>query len=243
MVYQCNTIMNWIVDSTKTQEIILTMKYNLEEFEFSYGHKNNNIIPKVFDIHLNQPNNGFGVADCYNYIISKLKPTGKIFSVGDSALPHAILNLPYFRENIDKIDPVGLNLPGQGIGVFEHFEVKAGNAHHVEYDDETFDCVVSFMMLEHDPEFWMSLSEMRRVLKKGGLMIIGIPGYVPEPTIKSSDFTSGSGTITYETHGNPDCYRFSPHWCEYVAFNKFENIEINMVKLPVRLITSGYKPE
>ena len=39
-----------------------------------------------------------------------------------------------------------------------------------------FDIVVSTEMLEHDPQFWLSLAEMGRVLKPNGLLIVTARG-------------------------------------------------------------------
>lgn len=67
------------------------------------------------------------------------------------------------------------------------------NAHSLPFDDASFDCVVSSEMLEHDDAFWLSMSEMGRVLKPGGALILTARGNgCPE-------------------HGCPsDYYRFMP---------------------------------
>lgn len=67
------------------------------------------------------------------------------------------------------------------------------NAHNLIFDDETFDVVVSTEMLEHDDKFWFSLSEMGRVLKSNGYLILT---------------ARGNG---YPKHEHPsDYYRFMP---------------------------------
>jgi SAM-dependent methyltransferase len=51
------------------------------------------------------------------------------------------------------------------------------NAHSLDGAwNERFDVVVSTEMLEHDDMFWLSMSEMGRVLKKGGYLIITARG-------------------------------------------------------------------
>ena len=59
--------------------------------------------------------------------------------------------------------------------------------------DATFDAVVSTEMLEHDRTFWLSMAEMGRVLRPGGLLIITARG-------------NGFGLHAYPD----DYYRFMP---------------------------------
>ncbi len=46
---------------------------------------------------------------------------------------------------------------------------------HLDFPDETFDCVVSFETLEHIKEQEIVLKELNRVLKKDGFLIISTP--------------------------------------------------------------------
>ena len=50
------------------------------------------------------------------------------------------------------------------------------NAHALAFADASFDTVVSTEMLEHDDEFWRSASEMGRVLRAGGTLILTARG-------------------------------------------------------------------
>jgi SAM-dependent methyltransferase len=50
------------------------------------------------------------------------------------------------------------------------------NAHHLEFPDATFDNVLCMEMLEHDDAFWVSVAELKRVLKPGGTLVITVPG-------------------------------------------------------------------
>ena len=45
------------------------------------------------------------------------------------------------------------------------------------FEAASFDLVLCNSMLEHDARFWLTLEEIRRVLRAGGLAIIGVPGY------------------------------------------------------------------
>jgi SAM-dependent methyltransferase len=50
------------------------------------------------------------------------------------------------------------------------------NGHDLSKELKDFDLVMCFDMLEHDNQFWVSVAEMKKVLKKGGLLVIGVPG-------------------------------------------------------------------
>jgi SAM-dependent methyltransferase len=54
-------------------------------------------------------------------------------------------------------------------------DLRRGDATRLELGDETFDFVYSYHVLEHIPNYRKALSEMRRVLKKGGAWLIGTP--------------------------------------------------------------------
>jgi len=47
-----------------------------------------------------------------------------------------------------------------------------GSATHLNFEDETFDCVICIEVLEHIPDTQKAVSEMCRVLKKGGKILI-----------------------------------------------------------------------
>jgi SAM-dependent methyltransferase len=60
-------------------------------------------------------------------------------------------------------------MPGAGVDLVM-------NAHALEFPDASFDAVVSTEMLEHDDEFWLSVKEMGRVLRPGGLLLLTARG-------------------------------------------------------------------
>ncbi len=74
------------------------------------------------------------------------------------------------------IDPC----PGEhGVGRYDQLKdslnIKQGYAEAVPYDDKSFDVVYSSHVLEHVKDEVKSLSEMRRILKDDGILIIGMP--------------------------------------------------------------------
>jgi len=62
------------------------------------------------------------------------------------------------------------------------------NAHCLGFGDQAFDVVISTEVLEHDDEFWRSVSEMGRVLRSGGALIITARGNGFMPHDYPADF-------------------------------------------------------
>jgi len=52
-----------------------------------------------------------------------------------------------------------------------------GSAFALPFKDESFDCVISSQVIEHIPYDEVLFSEMRRVLRPGGMLILGTPDY------------------------------------------------------------------
>jgi SAM-dependent methyltransferase len=126
-----------------------------------------------------------------------------------------------------------VDLPSDG-------EVKAvkGNANDMsQFKDGTFDLVVCCSTLEHDKRFWLSVAEMKRVLRPGGLLVIGVPGYV-----KDEERDVGRSTLTYRVHYKFDYYRFSEQAVREVFFDGMERVRVRAMMSPPRLIGHGWKP-
>jgi SAM-dependent methyltransferase len=120
-------------------------------------------------------------------------------------------------------------------------ELHVGNSNSLEFLDQEFDCVMSSSVLEHDKYFWRSMDEIYRVLKPGGLFVVGVPIYMTLPT----DYMNT--TLTFKRHGiayNADFYRFSEQAVREVLLEKFEIHESNLVRRYPNpyLVMSGIKP-
>jgi SAM-dependent methyltransferase len=113
-----------------------------------------------------------------------------------------------------------------------------GNANDMAmFEDESFDLVMSNATLEHDKYFWRSLAEMHRVLAPGGMLMIGVPGYVENP-----QRDHGKATHTYRVHYRFDYYRFSEQVVREVFFEGMEDVAAQAIMNPPRIIGVGFRP-
>ncbi len=114
-----------------------------------------------------------------------------------------------------------------------------GNANDMRgvFKANTFDLIVSSATLEHDKRFWLTVGEMKRVLKPGGLLIISVPGYVKDP-----ERDQGRATHTYRVHYAFDYYRFSEQAVREVFFEGMHRVRVRPVMFPPRIFGHGYKP-
>jgi len=113
-----------------------------------------------------------------------------------------------------------------------------GNANRMDaFADASFDLVLCNATLEHDMRFWLSIAEMKRVLEPGGLLVIGVPGFVKDPVHDRDRWTR-----TYHVHFHFDYYRFSEQAVREVFFENMERVETSIVGMPPRIIGFGWKP-
>jgi SAM-dependent methyltransferase len=56
-------------------------------------------------------------------------------------------------------------------------EVVAGSVDEMPFADDSFDLAVSLDVIEHLPDEHQSLSELRRVVKPGGTLLVTVPAY------------------------------------------------------------------
>ena len=134
-----------------------------------------------------------------------------------------LLAVPAFA----KAHRVALNLRfGKPSSELQACEMVVGNSNELPFEDGSFDCVVSSSSPEHDKYFWRTAAEVRRVLRKAGIFIAGVPIYKTLPT--DNDYT----TLTYARHGlayNADYYRFSEQAVREAFFEGYEAVTHEVV--------------
>jgi len=142
---------------------------------------------------------------------------------------------------------VGINLVE--VGTYTDFEVIKCNANNMSvFADESFDLVMSNATLEHDPYFWKSVAEIKRVCRKGGIIIIGVPSFGRRGGLLSRlSFLPDSikhSTLTFHLHYSPgigDYYRFSEQCLLEVILEGLHQKTAHSILSPPRIIGFGIK--
>jgi SAM-dependent methyltransferase len=177
----------------------------------------------------------------------------RVLEVGATPDASSLFNLAFLRGK----DRVGLNLFA---AEFDGVPIIEANANAIPFDDDTFDIVLSNATLEHDPFFWKSTSEMRRILAPGGVLMLGVPGFAQRraeslvhgfagrlPWMVRHVNLLASATLTYKVHGEEgrfgDYYRFSKTAVEEVLFGGLEILALETVMSPPRFVGAARKPQ
>ncbi len=191
----------------------------------------------------------------FERICSERKITGSVLEVGAQPDDETLLCMKSLEGASEK---VGLNLADPTS--YRDFKIHKGNANSMSlFEDERFDVVICNAVIEHDKYFWKTIEEIKRVTKRGGLIVIGAPGYTyfraegvkrilgKTPLIrnlKSNQYLNMffTATITFQIHDEPgDFYRFSPEAFRDVLFEDMDDVEISAIMLPPRMIGAGRK--
>jgi ubiquinone/menaquinone biosynthesis C-methylase UbiE len=177
-----------------------------------------------------------------------------VLEIGATPDDSTLLNLPSLNSAREKI---GINLAGASR--HNDFSIIEANANAMTcFPDQCFDVVLCNAVFEHDPFFWKSLREIRRVTKSGGLVVIGVPGYrqlpfektvrhwlakLPRSRSHSDGLPLQHSTLTLAVHNFPgDYYRFSEQAVRDVFFEGMQEVEVCSVLVPPRIIGAGIRP-
>jgi SAM-dependent methyltransferase len=132
-------------------------------------------------------------------------PSTKVIDIGCGAGRHTFeayrrgADVIAFDQNADELRGVGEVLramaergeaPGSATA-----QTVSGDALHLPYADQTFDCVIASEVLEHIPEDDAAISELIRVLKIGGTLAVTVPRWLPERLcwLLSEEYHSNEG--------------------------------------------------
>lgn len=193
------------------------------------------------------------VLDHYFGLFHDFPPRGEILELG--AIPTTArafsVALPACRYR-------GLNVTGARTG--DGWEILEGDANAMPFAPSSIDAVICNAMLEHDKHFWLTLAEVRRVLRPGGLFFVGAPGYQDRvaPLVRVGNGVERRlrggrlrrivtqpvlqgllATRTLPYHSPPDYYRFSSDAFKTVVLDGFRIKRIDKVGRPVRIIAVG----
>ncbi|HJT81602.1 MAG TPA: methyltransferase domain-containing protein [Chthoniobacterales bacterium] len=169
--------------------------------------------------------------------------------------PRTLLTLPALRNAKEKI---GINL--EGASELGDIRILQGNGNALEFPDERFDTVLCNATLEHDKFFWKTISEIRRVTRRGGLVVLGAPGYgrgggekwakrvarnlpLVGSLLQKKYEHLFAATLTLNVHNFPgDYYRFSAQAFQEVFLADMHQIEVVELLMPPRIIGAATKP-
>jgi SAM-dependent methyltransferase len=82
------------------------------------------------------------------------------------------------------------------------------------FTTNSFDCVLCNAVFEHDRYFWLTVAEIKRVTRPGGLIVLGAPGYGDRCLIK---FWTRKRTADEHPEGR---IRYPPHGCLGAVFGR-----------------------
>jgi len=194
--------------------------------------------------------------DAFDTLCRRYGASGHALEIGATLSDDTLLNLGALRACESRI---GINL--EHAGRVAGGDVLQGNANDLRrFADDAFDVVLSNATLEHDRFFWLTLAEMRRVLKPGGLLVIGVPGYVRTrsfarrvagrlgnwsrafPLLATPLHAAAAATPTLHVHDHPgDYYRFSAQAMREVLLAGTDVLAIEVLAAPPRLVGAGRK--
>ena len=195
------------------------------------------------------------VFDAFERVCRERGAGGDVLEIGAVASRTTLLCLPALARARSR---VGVNL--EGAATFDGFTILGANANDLAgFADASFDAVLSNSVLEHDPRFWLTLAEMRRVARPGALIAVGVPGFtssgsgrwlkrlarlpVAGPAVRRLARAPLASTPTLVVHDFPgDYYRFSPHAVRDVFLDGLDEREVVTLMSPPRLVGSGVVP-
>ena len=191
----------------------------------------------------------------FERVCSERNAGGSVLEVGAVPSEESLLCLRSLEKAESKI---GVNLDGPH--TYRDFQILKVNGNDMScFEDNRFNTVLSNATLEHDRFFWKTLSEMKRVARPGGLIVIGVPGFTKLRFEKAHRLVERipllgrrlsrpfgplfASTFVLQLHNAPgDYYRFSPQAVMEVFFEGMIEVQVRCLMFPPRIIGSGIKP-
>jgi SAM-dependent methyltransferase len=196
------------------------------------------------------------IFEAFNRLCAVHGAGGIVLEIGATGDRDTLLCLPALATSQRRF---GLNIQAQKSA--HGFEIITGNANDMAMlPTASVDTVLCNSVLEHDARFWLTLAEIHRVLRPGGLFVVGVPGYSEHR--RASPFTrlmakilpvnSRAGlalqaraatTPTLLVHRYPrDYYRFGADAIRHVFLADMEMLAIEEVMIPPRFVGVARRP-
>lgn len=105
--------------------------------------------------------------DLVEKILKERGPFKKVLDVGSMEAGGGKIS-----DLFEDMDYLGVDMrPGDNV-------TKVINGHDLmeEFKPESFDLVICFDTFEHDDKFWLTMDNIKKVVKPGGWIVIGMPG-------------------------------------------------------------------
>jgi len=191
----------------------------------------------------------------FDRICAERRARGSVLEVGAVPSEASLLCLPSLEGAVRK---VGINL--EGPSSYRDFSILEADANDLRcFRDGEFDAVLCNAVFEHDLFFWKAFGEMLRVTRSGGLVVIGVPGFVKEPPslwralIRRAPLLGtllprrwSSRIVSARVLAIHDCpsdyYRFSPQAVAGLLETGLNDVRVYSHMRPPRIIGSGIKP-
>lgn len=183
--------------------------------------------------------------------------TGRVLEIG--AMPNAT-SLLWMDSLRNASERIGVNLDGPY--EMAHYSILKGNANSLDiFDDDAFDFVLCNGVLGNDRFFWKTAREMKRVLKPGGIMVVGVTGFRYYPIEKAKGLLFRvpllrrlndhpffnmffRSTLTFQIINTPgDYYRFSADAMTEALLEGLDIIDVKTIMVPPRIIGHARKPK
>ena len=197
------------------------------------------------------------VYQAFEKVLKEAGLSRSVLEVGAVPGPLNLLEMECLRKIPERVG-VNLEKPAQGEG----WKIIQGDSRAMDFfKDASFEAVLCNSTLEHDPYFWKTLAEMRRVAAPGGLMVLGVPGFAgmglralaPRSRLLRAllrgaawiarDESLASGSLTLGEHFFPgDYYRFTEQAMREVLLEGLVGVEVRKIMSPTRWIGWGRKP-
>ncbi len=168
---------------------------------------------------------------------------GPVLEIATDVRDLAVASIEQFRGEQRHV--IGLGEEAQLEGVTSH----ASDPHDLRdlFADGSVGTVISNKALAHDPMFWVTVDEIRRVLVPGGLAIFVTPCFSKVPNDAGVIPVGRKGnpvadvTVTHRVHASPDFWRISPQAMKNVILAGFDVQEVRVKMMPPYVFGVGIK--